>query len=95
MPQIPHVGQKVGTDMSKATSMCNECGVEMFTVKNPSPNMLRAHIGFVTFQRQLETLAPDFEPYDAHLAFCANCDSTAIIGPQITMDVTIMEDPKI
>lgn len=84
----------MGTDMSSVNSMCNECGTEMFVVENPTPNMLREHIGFVAFQRQLESLAPDFDPYKARLSFCVSCNATAIIGPQITMDVTIMEDPK-
>lgn len=61
--------------------ICENCGTECFVVENPSLEMVEKSDGFPYLQTQFEKLTGlELLPDEVSLAFCTECDGTAVIA---------------
>jgi len=69
--------------MNSDAELCSYCGIEMMVIVNPSSEMLHSSGGLKELITAAAMLDIDLEIDSLHMAFCTDCNSTAIIGPRI------------
>jgi hypothetical protein len=73
--------------------MCPKCTENMFIMPNPTQTMLEACDGYSMFASTVLQLTDEkLNISEVAIAFCMDCNVSAIIGPKVSISGTIIDD---
>lgn len=73
--------------------LCPKCAENMFIMPNPTQAMLESCNGYEMFASTVLQLTDEkLKLSEVAIAFCMECDVSAIIGPQVSISGTIIDD---
>lgn len=73
--------------------LCPKCTTEMFVIPNPTQTMLEESSGYEMFAKTVMSLTDEkLDIKEVALAFCSDCQVDAIIGPQVSVSGTIVDE---
>lgn len=80
--------------VSSNAELCSNCGIPMTVIPNPSPEMLRSTDGFEMLEEFIAKFITDFNSNDMQMAFCNDCGSSALLGPEVVFSGTIVDSSE-